>query len=142
MRRAEEVEGVEGVEVEDPESAWHESGGLKLGGIIKIETLNLLILLFPLLQLYLHSRESRECLVSRSQSGNRLKLNGAVAQLVEQWTENPCVAGSSPAHTTKALAKMPGFFVSVLKALLSWSNLSTNIIINYLFIYPVNCFRT
>ncbi len=26
--------------------------------------------------------------------------NGAVAQLVEQRTENPCVAGSIPAHTT------------------------------------------
>ena len=26
--------------------------------------------------------------------------NGTVAQLVEQWTENPCVAGSSPAHPT------------------------------------------
>ena len=26
--------------------------------------------------------------------------DGAVAQLVEQWTENPCVAGSTPAHTT------------------------------------------
>ncbi len=26
--------------------------------------------------------------------------NGAVAQSVEQWTENPCVAGSIPAHTT------------------------------------------
>ena len=26
---------------------------------------------------------------------------GAVAQLVEQWTENPCVAGSIPAHTTE-----------------------------------------
>ena len=25
---------------------------------------------------------------------------GAVAQSVEQWTENPCVAGSIPAHTT------------------------------------------
>lgn len=25
---------------------------------------------------------------------------GAVAQLVEQRTENPCVAGSIPAHTT------------------------------------------
>jgi len=59
--------------------------------------------------------------------------------LVEQWTENPCVAGSSPAHTTKAsiyrgfcilkkmivaswlaqttkaLAEMPRFFVSVLE---------------------------
>jgi hypothetical protein len=27
--------------------------------------------------------------------------DGAVAQLVEQWTENPCVAGSTPAHTTQ-----------------------------------------
>jgi hypothetical protein len=26
--------------------------------------------------------------------------NGAVAQSVEQRTENPCVAGSIPAHTT------------------------------------------
>ncbi len=26
---------------------------------------------------------------------------GAVAQLVEQWTENPCVGGSIPPHTTK-----------------------------------------
>jgi hypothetical protein len=34
--------------------------GVEDGGIIKIETLNPLILLFPLLQLYLHSRESRE----------------------------------------------------------------------------------
>ncbi len=26
--------------------------------------------------------------------------NGAVAQLVEQRTENPCVGGSIPSHTT------------------------------------------
>jgi hypothetical protein len=26
--------------------------------------------------------------------------HGVVAQLVEQWTENPCVAGSIPADTT------------------------------------------
>jgi hypothetical protein len=26
---------------------------------------------------------------------------GVIAQLVEQWTENPCVAGSTPARTTK-----------------------------------------
>ena len=26
--------------------------------------------------------------------------NGVVAQVVEQWTENPCVAGSTPANTT------------------------------------------
>ena len=29
------------------------------------------------------------------------KGNGVIAQLVEQWTENPCVAGSTPARTTK-----------------------------------------
>ena len=28
--------------------------------------------------------------------------NGAVAQLVEQWTENPCVGGSIPPHTTSS----------------------------------------
>jgi hypothetical protein len=26
--------------------------------------------------------------------------NGAIAQLVEQWTENPCVPGSNPGSTT------------------------------------------
>jgi hypothetical protein len=30
---------------------------------------------------------------------------GAVAQSVEQRTENPCVAGSIPAHTTKTKIK-------------------------------------
>ena len=30
-------------------------------------------------------------------------LKGAIAQLVEQRTENPCVAGSNPAGTTKNL---------------------------------------
>ena len=28
------------------------------------------------------------------------KREGVIAQLVEQWTENPCVAGSTPARTT------------------------------------------
>ena len=36
------------------------------------------------------------------------KLNdksvGALAQLVEQWTENPCVPGSIPGGTTKTSA--------------------------------------
>ena len=27
-------------------------------------------------------------------------FNGAIAQLVEQWTENPCVPGSIPGSTT------------------------------------------
>lgn len=31
---------------------------------------------------------------------------GALAQLVEQRTENPCVAGSIPAGTTKSLTEM------------------------------------
>jgi len=35
---------------------------------------------------------------------------GAVAQLVEQWTENPCVAGSTPAHTTTSQCKLYWFF--------------------------------
>jgi putative endonuclease len=35
--------------------------------------------------------------------------NGAVAQLVEQRTENPCVAGSIPAHTTRLLVKAGSF---------------------------------
>ena len=39
------------------------------------------------------------------------RLNGAVAQLVEQRTENPCVGGSIPPHTTKTSAAMLGFFV-------------------------------
>lgn len=26
--------------------------------------------------------------------------NGTIAQLVEQWTENPCVPGSNPGSTT------------------------------------------
>ena len=38
---------------------------------------------------------------------------GAVAQLVEQRTENPCVGGSIPPHTTKILTVMLGFcFIS------------------------------
>src|SRR5581483_6216745 len=36
--------------------------------------------------------------------------NGAVAQSVEQRTENPCVGGSIPPHTTKKpLMKIGGF---------------------------------
>ena len=42
-------------------------------------------------------------------------MDGAVAQLVEQWTENPCVGGSIPPHTTalKTLSVMMGFFVGI-----------------------------
>jgi hypothetical protein len=30
------------------------------------------------------------------------QLVGAIAQLVEQWTENPCVPGSNPGSTTSS----------------------------------------
>ena len=40
------------------------------------------------------------------------KRDGAVAQSVEQRTENPCVGGSIPPHTTESLVvELPGFFV-------------------------------
>ena len=39
---------------------------------------------------------------------------GALAQLVEQWTENPCVPGSIPGGTTKlarnSFIMINGFF--------------------------------
>ena len=38
-------------------------------------------------------------------------MDGAVAQSVEQRTENPCVAGSIPAHTTKPPTSMSGVLV-------------------------------
>jgi hypothetical protein len=44
--------------------------------------------------------------------------SGWIAQLVEQWTENPCVAGSIPAPTTQPIARncscfprVTGFFL-------------------------------
>ena len=39
---------------------------------------------------------------------------GTLAQLVEQWTENPCVPGSIPGGTTKTLDNQfdfQGFFI-------------------------------
>jgi len=35
---------------------------------------------------------------------------GTLAQLVEQWTENPCVPGSIPGGTTKKPLNLSGFF--------------------------------
>jgi hypothetical protein len=43
-------------------------------------------------------------------------LVGTIAQLVEQRTENPCVAGSTPAGTTTTSATDGGFFVDLLLA--------------------------
>ena len=37
-------------------------------------------------------------------SPRRLQNDGAIAQLVEQRTENPCVPGSIPGGTTKKIA--------------------------------------
>ena len=37
-------------------------------------------------------------------------IDGAVAQSVEQWTENPCVGGSIPPHTTGSPGKNAGAF--------------------------------
>ena len=38
------------------------------------------------------------------------KINGAIAQLVEQRTENPCVPGSIPGGTTKKDFRDTEFF--------------------------------
>ena len=47
--------------------------------------------------------------------------NGVVAQVVEQWTENPCVAGSTPANTTqKKLSGIQRAFFVWCKFLYSW----------------------
>jgi hypothetical protein len=37
---------------------------------------------------------------------------GTIAQLVEQWTENPCVPGSIPGGTTRRAAKSGSFLLS------------------------------
>ena len=39
--------------------------------------------------------------------------NGAIAQLVEQWTENPCVPGSIPGGTTKGSELLPFVFYNL-----------------------------
>lgn len=51
--------------------------------------------------LYLHPQ---------STSRNAQNCKGTLAQLVEQWTENPCVPGSIPGGTTKT-THLSGFFV-------------------------------
>jgi hypothetical protein len=40
----------------------------------------------------------------------RLHKQGTLAQMVEQWTENPCVPGSIPGGTTETQTEMFGFF--------------------------------
>ena len=36
---------------------------------------------------------------------------GTLAQMVEQWTENPCVPGSIPGGTTEPDKKLSGFLL-------------------------------
>ena len=43
-----------------------------------------------------------------------LKALGTLAQLVEQWTENPCVPGSIPGGTTTNPIMLIGFFVLII----------------------------
>jgi hypothetical protein len=49
---------------------------------------------FLILPLYLQPEREYSCKIVQEK-------DGAVAQSVEQRTENPCVAGSIPAHTTE-----------------------------------------
>ena len=45
--------------------------------------------------------KKRRYICSPQNNHKRLNRGGTIAQLVEQRTENPCVAGSNPAGTTK-----------------------------------------
>ena len=45
--------------------------------------------------------EQPKATTKRFEKSPRRTQNGAIAQLVEQWTENPCVPGSNPGGTTK-----------------------------------------
>lgn len=47
--------------------------------------------------------------------------NGALAQLVEQWTENPCVGGSIPSLPTSIEADTDSLFFYI-KAYVFYSN--------------------
>ncbi len=47
----------------------------------------------------------------QSQTTGQDFKKGAVAQSVEQRTENPCVAGSIPAHTTSKASEKSGAFL-------------------------------
>ena len=60
------------------------------------------------------------CYVSKQIHIIFANLLGAIAQLVEQRTENPCVPGSNPGSTTKAeyiISKMDSAFLFFKKVL-------------------------
>ena len=64
---------------------------------LKIRVTDFAVTVLPLyLQPDNHSASEISCLLFDIQGG-------AVAQSVEQRTENPCVAGSIPAHTTQKI---------------------------------------
>ncbi len=48
--------------------------------------------------------------ISKQHTLNESRHNGALAQLVEQWTENPCVPGSIPGGTTTKTTLYEWFF--------------------------------
>ena len=74
---------------------------------IKIKTLNISTKIFK--AKVLEFEKGRYICIASSVTD--LQKKGAIAQLVEQRTENPCVAGSNPAGTTKkAFANREGFF--------------------------------
>ena len=54
---------------------------------------------FLIYLLYLCTRKRKEC--------SDLTINGALAQLVEHRTENPCVPGSIPGGTTSSFHYEP-----------------------------------
>ncbi len=47
------------------------------------------------------------CITKKQRYNRGFKVNGFLAQLVEQWIENPCVPGSIPGETTTKICKAP-----------------------------------
>ena len=51
------------------------------------------------------------CITKKQRYNRGFKVNGFLAQLVEQWIENPCVPGSIPGETTKPPEKVVFLFL-------------------------------
>ncbi len=51
------------------------------------------------------------CITKKQRYNRGFKVNGFLAQLVEQWIENPCVPGSIPGETTKPPNKVAFLFL-------------------------------
>ena len=47
------------------------------------------------------------CITKKQRDNRGFEVNGFLAQLVEQWIENPCVPGSIPGETTTKICKAP-----------------------------------